>query len=158
MEKDYAHKSILRTSDFIMTVILVVGGLIEYFLIWHWDLPLPNHLRILFGLIPLIFGISLIAQSKSELNKAQQPSQPGRPTSKIIQSGIYSKTRNPTYLGCSIMLLGLGVILNFYTWMIGSGLSLILMHVLLVLPEERYLASKFPKEFSRYKEKVNRWI
>ncbi|MGW9686352.1 methyltransferase family protein [Flagellimonas sp. 2504JD1-5] len=158
MTQDYAHKSILRTSDFILTIIIVIGGLVEYFFIWHWSLPIPEYLRIILGTVLLLFGISLIAKSKSELDKAEQPSEPGKPTTQIIQTGIYALTRNPTYFGCAILLLGLGITFNFFTWAIGSLFALILMHMLLVLPEEKYLTSKFPKEFSEYRKKVRRWI
>ncbi|WP_420601857.1 methyltransferase family protein [Flagellimonas sp.] len=158
MKEDYAHKSILHTSDFILTIVIVVGGLVEYFLLWHWSMPIPEYLRIILGITLLLFSISLIAKSKSELNKAKQPSEPGKPTTQIIQSGIYAQTRNPTYLGCAILLLGLGITFNFYSWVVGSLFALVLMHVLLVLPEEKYLSAKFPKEFSEYKKKVRRWI
>ncbi|WP_420322648.1 methyltransferase family protein [Flagellimonas sp.] len=158
MKEDYAHKSILRTSDFILTIIIVVGGLVEYFFIWHWSLPINVCLRTILGIVLLLFGISLIVKSKSELDKAQQPSEPGKPTTQIIQTGIYAITRNPTYFGCAVLLLGLGITFNFFTWAIGSLLALILMHVFLVLPEEKYLSAKFPEEFSEYKNKVRRWM
>lgn len=158
MKRDSAHNSIYRTSDFLLLIILGVGALVEYLLIWHWALSIPTYIRVTLGTIITTISISLIVISKSTLNKEKQPSEPGKPTTQIIQSGIYGKTRNPTYLGCGILLLGFGITFNFFTWIIGSFLSVILMHFLLILPEEKYLMSKFLREFSSYKKKVRRWL
>lgn len=158
MTIDSAHSSMYRTSDFILLIILLSGGLIEYLFIWELSLQVAVYIRIIIGIAIITLGIFLIGKSNSTLKKERQPSEPGKATTQIIQSGIYSKTRNPTYLGCSILLLGLGIVFNFFAWIVGAFLSLILMHFLLVIPEEKYLTSKFPQEFDSYKKKVRRWI
>lgn len=158
MKKDAAHSSIYRTSDFLLAVIFVLGALVEYLFLWNWSLSLSISIRIALGTLIIIMGIVLIAQSKQALDKAKQPSAPGRPTTEIIQWGIYAKMRNPTYLGCGLLVLGLGVCFNFVTWMIGSLIVVVLMHFLLVLPEENYLKSKFPEAYAAYAKKVRRWV
>ncbi|WP_430967324.1 methyltransferase family protein [Spongiimicrobium sp. 2-473A-2-J] len=158
MKKDAAHSSIYRTSDFLLVVIFGLGALVEYFLFWDWSLPLSIYSRIALGTLITIMGMVLIAQSKQALNQAKQPSAPGTPTTEIIQWGIYAKMRNPTYLGCGLLVLGLGVCFNFVAWMIGSLIAVLLMHFLLVLPEETYLKSKFPEAYAAYAKKVRRWL
>ncbi|MDN5204506.1 methyltransferase [Fulvivirgaceae bacterium BMA10] len=158
MKKDAAHNSIYQTSDFILIAIFIVGALIEYGFLWHWSLPIAIWIRLMLGIIFLIIGIYFIMAGKSALDKEKQPSEPGKPTTHIVQSGIYKVTRNPTYLGCCLLLLGSGVTFNFIAWMAGSFICFLLMHHFLVLPEEKYLMSKFPEAFSSYVSKVKRWL
>ena len=37
---------------------------------------------------------------------------PGHPTSKVVKTGVFAISRNPLYLGGSILLLGITLILN----------------------------------------------
>ena len=36
--------------------------------------------------------------------------------------------------------------------------SLVVCQVVLIAPEERYLAAKFGEEYARYRRSVNRWV
>ena len=158
MKGESAHNSIYQTSDFILLVTMFLGFLIEYFLIWDWSLPMPFYLRIVIGIAVTTLGSLMIVMSKSAFNKASQHSEPGKLTTQIVQTGIYGKMRNPTYLGVSLVVLGLGVLFNFISWIFGSLIAAILMHFILIKPEEKYLLSKFPEEYANYMKKVRRWI
>jgi len=76
----------------------------------------------------------------------------------LVQSGIFSRTRNPIYLGDLLILAGITLYLD-------AVLALVLVPVLarvlerrFILPEEDRLRRKFRADFARYCQKTRRWI
>ncbi len=158
MAQDVAHSSIFRTSDFIVLLALVCGAVIEYVLFWDWSLPLSTPRRVFVGAIVARMGVALIFASRIALREANQPSKPGKPATQIVTSGVFRYTRNPTYLGLGILMLGIGVAANYIAWIALSILAVVAMHYVLVIREEEYLVSEFPNEYLCYKSRVRRWI
>ncbi len=103
----------------------------------EWVAPSTGLSAIVLGIVVTSAGLLLILMSKSAFNKANQSSHPGKPNTQIIQTGIYGKMRNPTYLGGSLLVIGAGLLFNFISWIFGSLLAAILMHFLLIKPEEK---------------------
>ena len=158
MHQDAAHSSIVRTSDFIVSVALIAGGALEHTFLWDVGLPFSGALRIPAGLAVVGIGAALIVAGRRALSLADQPSKPGVPTTGLVTTGVFRYTRNPVYLGLAIVVLGLGIAANFVAWIALAGPVLIAMHGLLVRPEERYLREQFPEDFAAYASKVRRWI
>lgn len=103
-------------------------------------------------------GLVLIAMAAVEFRRAKTTIVPHQTPSHIIQSGIFSKTRNPIYLGDAMILAGL--ILRF-----DAVLSLPLVPIFIwvierrfILPEEDRMRREFRMDYARYLEKVRRWI
>ena len=76
----------------------------------------------------------------------------------MVQTGIFSRTRNPIYLGDVLLLTG--VILKM-----DAVLSLVLVPVFVwllekrfIVPEEDRLRRKFRSDFARYERKTRRWV
>ncbi|MBS0405024.1 MAG: isoprenylcysteine carboxylmethyltransferase family protein [Proteobacteria bacterium] len=81
-----------------------------------------------------------------------------RRASTLVTRGIYRVTRNPMYLGMLGVLAGWAVWLgNIAAWL-GLPLSMALLTVLQIRPEERILAERFGAEFERYAARVRRWL
>lgn len=103
-------------------------------------------------------GVVLLALAVHEMRRRKTTIIPHRDADALVQSGIFSRSRNPIYLGDVMMLAGL--ILYF-----DAVLSLPLIPILLwilekrfVIPEENRMRRKFRADFARYCEKVRRWI
>ena len=72
--------------------------------------------------------------------------------------GIYGRTRNPLYLGTTLIYLGLSVAAGS-RWAIGLLVPLLwVINVGVVKREERYLERKFGDAYRDYKARVRRWI
>ena len=76
----------------------------------------------------------------------------------IVEVGPYRWTRNPMYLGMTLVYLAVAL------WA-DSWMPMLLLWPLLetvkrgvILREERYLSEKFGEEYGRYKERVRRWF
>jgi protein-S-isoprenylcysteine O-methyltransferase Ste14 len=153
-----AHNSFYQTSDFIIFCSMFAGALIEYFFLWGSGLPVSMSIRIFVGVAAVSIGIGLVITSRLELKRANQPTEPGVPTTELVTTGIFSHTRNPLYLGLVILLAGLGLCLNYIAWIFLSAIAAIVIHFVLVIPEEEYLISKFGSEYQSYMSDVPRWM
>jgi len=78
--------------------------------------------------------------------------------SSLVDSGIFSFSRNPMYLALLLALLGWGVFLhNFYSLAL-TVVFVVYMNRFQIRPEERALEKVFGSAFLEYKQKVRRWI
>lgn len=85
------------------------------------------------------------------------PMRPGNATT-LVTAGIYRRTRNPMYLGLSIVLLGWGVYLaNALALLILPGFVLYTTRFQ-ILPEERALSALFGAQYQTYQASVRRWL
>ena len=107
----------------------------------------------MFGLITAILAIILFKKTKTTIN----PMTPEETTT-LVTTGIFSRTRNPMYLGLffviSSTILFFGswfgiIILMFFVWYINK---------FQIIPEEEAIEKLFGDEYSEYKKNVRRWI
>jgi protein-S-isoprenylcysteine O-methyltransferase Ste14 len=83
---------------------------------------------------------------------------PTLPTTALVVDAIYGRTRNPLYLGMTLVYLGLGVAAGSL-WATGLVVPLLwVINVGVVKREERYLEGKFGDAYRAYKARVRRWI
>ncbi len=103
-------------------------------------------------------GFVLMLLALSEFRRHRTTMIPHRTPAVLIQSGIFSRTRNPVYLGDVLILTGL--ILRF-----DAVLSLPLIPVFVwvlerrfILPEEDRMRRTFRMDWARYERKARRWV
>lgn len=103
-------------------------------------------------------GLLLMVLALSEFRRHATTVHPHGTPKQLIQSGIFSRSRNPIYVGDTLVLAGL--ILRF-----DAVLALPLVPVFVwvierrfILPEEDRLRRTFRTDFARYERKVRRWI
>jgi protein-S-isoprenylcysteine O-methyltransferase Ste14 len=83
---------------------------------------------------------------------------PYLPTTALVVDGIYGRTRNPLYLGTTLVYLGLSVAAGSL-WAIMLVVPLLwVINVGVVAREERYLERKFGDAYRAYKARVRRWV
>jgi protein-S-isoprenylcysteine O-methyltransferase Ste14 len=130
----------------------------------QWILPLsfPRGLIIpvltLAGILLIFAGISLVVLARRAFAQYGQPTDPGRPTTKIVTTGAFSISRNPLYLGGVCVLLGISLAFNLPWVFIFLLPSIAACHSILIAPEEDYLAAKFGEEYREYTARVYRWL
>jgi protein-S-isoprenylcysteine O-methyltransferase Ste14 len=79
-------------------------------------------------------------------------------TSTLVTTGAYAWTRNPMYLGLSILLLGWAIRLGTLSPFVGPLLFAPLIARVQIRPEEYALRMRFGKDYDHYCQRVNRWI
>jgi protein-S-isoprenylcysteine O-methyltransferase Ste14 len=110
------------------------------------------------GIGLFVVGVALIVLARREFARYGQPTDPGRPTGRVVTSGIFSVSRNPLYLGCVCVLAGIGLAVNLIWMLILLLPAAVACHYVLIAPEERYLAARFGDEYRAYTAAVHRWF
>ena len=114
------------------------------------------------GLAALLFagGVGLIVAARVTLNRAHttwHPTEPARSTS-LVTSGVFRCSRNPTYLGMLLVLVGWSVVLANPLALALTALFVLYLNIFQIGPEERALAAAFGDEYRTYAGRVRRWI
>jgi protein-S-isoprenylcysteine O-methyltransferase Ste14 len=76
----------------------------------------------------------------------------------LVTTGVYAWTRNPMYLGLTILLLGLAIELKALSAFLGPVLFVPLIQRFQILPEEHALRLRFGETYGEYCRRVNRWL
>ncbi len=83
---------------------------------------------------------------------------PHRRSSYLVTCGPFRFTRNPIYLGYTIMMVGLGLITVNPWFFIMASASVAVTTAFAIRNEELHLLSRFGFEFERYCRATSRWI
>lgn len=158
MNNQAAHTSLWKTSDVIFGGALLIGLVLNYILPLSMENVVTANIRIILGSVISALGILIAVLAKVEFSRAKQPSAPDRPTTSLVQDGIFRYTRNPLYLGLVIGLVGLGLAFNIAWWIILAGPIAGLTQWALIIPEEKYLLEKFGNGYFLYAARVRRWL
>ncbi len=158
MSTDSAHKSWWQISEVVFGVPFLAALALQLAV----PLSFPRA-----GLTPaitsggaalIIVGVALIVLARREFAQRGQPTDPGRPTTRVVTTGVFSISRNPIYLGAACFLAGIGLAVNLPWVLVLLMPSLVACHYVLIIPEEKYLVAKFGEEYLAYAAAVHRWI
>ncbi len=84
--------------------------------------------------------------------------EPNGVASALLTSGPFRWTRNPLYLGLSILLLCFGILLDS-AWMLGLvPVLMLLLDRLVIAREEVRLRAQFGDAYEAYTRRVRRWL
>lgn len=121
-------------------------------------LPIDPMIRIIAGLLALLTGVALLVWAQGLFARTGQNPIPWKPTPELIFQGPYRFTRNPMYLGMTLVVFGFGIALNNLWISLLALPALLVVHLVAVLPEERYLSEKFGETYKQYLEQVRRYL
>jgi len=110
------------------------------------------------GLVLLLSGLALGAAAHVHFRRTGQHPAPWKPSPELILRGPYRFTRNPMYVGMSLVQVGIGLLANDLWISFLTVAALAIVHFIAVLPEERYLSAKFEAEYGAYVARVRRYL
>lgn len=158
MSVGVAHQRWWQIFEVVFGIPLLIAIALHLAVPFSLPLGFLTPVRIPIGVALIVAGATLVARARRELAQHGQPTDPGRPTSRIVTTGPFSISRNPLYLGGVCVLAGVAVALDV-PWMLVMLIpALVACHFVLITPEERYLAATFGEEYDRYAASVRRWI
>jgi protein-S-isoprenylcysteine O-methyltransferase Ste14 len=114
--------------------------------------------RLIIGAVVFLAGAALIAWAIVTLTRAGTQVPTTKPTTLIVAHGPYRFSRNPIYVGFCLCLIGLGIGLNNAWLLFAFAGFFVLMNMVVIEREERYLTSKFGTDYVLYKKQVRRWL
>ncbi len=110
------------------------------------------------GAALVLAGLLLMIAAVWELRRHHTTIDPREPPSAIVTTGVFAWSRNPIYLGDTLVLAGLAL-----WWDSVLGLFLVPVFVWVItrrfiLKEEARLSELFGSEFADYSDRVRRWF
>lgn len=158
MNVDSAHKSRWKIGEVVFGIPFLASIALQFVIPFSLSQGILRQVLIPLGIVFVIVGIGFIVLARREFAQYGQPTDPGYPTSKVVKTGVFAISRNPLYLGGSIFLLGIALMLNTLWAILMLLLSIIMCHYVLIIPEELYLTTKFDNEYAEYLASVHRWL
>jgi protein-S-isoprenylcysteine O-methyltransferase Ste14 len=155
---DSAHKSNWEIAEVVFGIPFLISIALHFIVPFSLPQGILRQVLIPIGIVLIIIGIGVIILARREFAHHDQPTDPGHPTTRIIQTGVFAASRNPLYLASVMIFLGLALALNMPWGLITLLVSIVLCHYVLIIPEEQYLATKFGKEYEDYAASVHRWL
>jgi protein-S-isoprenylcysteine O-methyltransferase Ste14 len=92
------------------------------------------------------------------IEKAGTPIRTDRPVPRLVTDGPFRYTRNPGYLGLTMLYAGIAVLRNALWAILLLPLVLYVIQRQVIGREERYLERTFGEEYLAYKARVRRWV
>jgi len=77
---------------------------------------------------------------------------------KLVTSGPYTYSRNPMYVGWSLIYLGIAFVINSFWLIVLFPLVMIYIHFIDIPKEERFLERKFGSQYSEYRKRVRKYL
>ena len=158
MSTDAAHKSWWQISEVVFGIPFLAALALQLAVPLSFPRTGLTPVIILGGAALIIVGVALIVLARREFAQRGQPTDPGRPTTAVVTTGVFSISRNPIYLGAACFLAGVALAINLPWVLIFLMPSLVACHYVLIAPEEKYLAARFGEEYRVYAAAVHRWI
>lgn len=92
------------------------------------------------------------------LSKAGTTVLPTRAAEALVTKGPFAFSRNPIYLGNTMLMTGIGFIAGSLWFLLLAFIAGFLTQKLAIEPEEKNLAHRFGKQYRDYQKKVRRWF
>ncbi|MGL4291407.1 MAG: methyltransferase family protein [Phreatobacter sp.] len=110
------------------------------------------------GSICLAAGLALSVWASATLARGHTTSLPHAPASRLVTNGPFRFTRNPTYLGQTLIIAGFGALQASPWYLAASVVYLMLITRFAIRPEEAHLALRFGEQWTAYRSQVRRWL
>ena len=150
---DMKKRKPLPPTYFIASLLLLVA----LHFIWPVKHLIPSPFRYL-GVTLIVIGLWLNLWADSLFKKRQTTVKPFERATTLMVEGPFRFTRNPMYLGMSLILAGLAVVLGSLTTFAVPVAFFVAMEVAFIRHEQKALEEAFGQEFLDYRQRVRRWL
>ena len=129
----------------------------------RWPAPVfhggaPRLVALYAGLAFVAAGLLIAFLAEISFLRAGTATLPIRPATALVTAGVYRHTRNPMYLGMTLVLAGFGLAANSLWYLAATPLAMFAVLRLAILPEEAWLTARFGAAYMAWKGRTRRWI
>ena len=113
--------------------------------------------RIAIAVVLIAAGAALAIPAMRGFRSAGTHVEPWKPSLALVTDGIFGWLRNPMYVGVTLLLTGLSILLASDWMLVMTIIFVPVIHFGVVKREERYLEAKFGDAYRQYKARVPRY-
>ena len=110
------------------------------------------------GLPYIAFGFFMVQQTRRLFKKENTEIHTFKTPNRLITHGFFRYTRNPIYVGFSLVLFGIVLLTGQFLGLITWSLFVCLVNWWYIPHEEQQMQTQFGEAFTAYQNKVRRWI
>ncbi len=111
-----------------------------------------------FGIAVMLAGLGLDIAAMVTMHRGRANILPHRAATALVTNGPFSLSRNPIYLGNTLLLGGAGLAFA-NAWLVAAAIiAAQLVAMLAIRREEAHLAAKFGAEWQAYAQRTPRWL
>ena len=155
MKSENDSPNVIAPPPLIFLSGLLIGGLISWFFPAEF---LPKGLARVTGIALAVAGLAIIVTTILQMRRAKTNVEPWKPTTAILDDGLYAVSRNPIYAAMILIYLGVSFLFNSIWFLPILPLVILVIHYGVITREEKYLTGKFGDEYLNYTNRVRRWI
>jgi protein-S-isoprenylcysteine O-methyltransferase Ste14 len=155
---DVATPGVIMRPPRLYLACLLLGLALDRALPLPLDLPGTVPMQWIAGACLIVIGGSIFAAGVRNFSRAATPVPGSQPVRSLVVAGIHGWSRNPIYVGMSLVYAGIGIAARS-SWVFVLALPLaIIMRYIVVAREEAYLERHFGDAYRDYKARVRRWL
>jgi protein-S-isoprenylcysteine O-methyltransferase Ste14 len=145
---------VIAPPPLVYAVPLVCGLLVQY---WY-PIPVVAHrVAVPLGIVSVLLGLVGLPAIRA-FRRAKTSPRPWRPSTALVTTGPYRFTRNPMYVGFTLLYAGVAIWVNAIWPLLFLPLVLVVMQVGVIAREEAYLERVFGDAYREYRRRVRRWL
>jgi protein-S-isoprenylcysteine O-methyltransferase Ste14 len=137
---------------------LALGSLLSLVIPIGPRLASPNGSALTVGLTFVALGFALAGFSARAFHRAGTEVVPGCSASALVTTGPYRFTRNPIYIGMTLVYFGLALVMTSIWVLLLLIPVLMILQQGVVMQEEAYLKRRFGAAYRKYQAHVPRWL
>ena len=152
------NAGVIAPPPLLALAVIVIGIALDWLLpAYVLSLLLSLEDRIVIGVLLIVIGLGLAVSALGLFRSAKTHAEPWKPSTALVTEGIFKWLRNPMYVGVTLILAGLSILLAS-DWMLVMTIVFVpVIHFGVVKREERYLTAKFGEAYRRYMAAVPRY-
>jgi len=148
-------KIITMKPPHIAMVLLMIAFAVQLFVpganVILWPIPMLGILWFGLGFALMIWAFKWFRKKQTVLHPTEKPLV-------LVTEGPYRFSRNPMYLGITLMLLGIGFVVGTLPLFVAPFIFFFIVNSVFVPYEEKAMAAVFAEAYLDYKKRVRRWL
>lgn len=152
------HPDVIVFPPLIFLAALTIACVLQWLMPLGFTAAINQAWRLGIGAAVIITGAPIMISGRLALMRRGTNVSPLQPTTAIATQGIFQWTRNPLYVGGTLLMIGVALLFALDWLLLLTVPSFSVLHFGVVRREERYLDQKFGDVYRRYKSSAPRYI
>jgi protein-S-isoprenylcysteine O-methyltransferase Ste14 len=159
VEEDSRGPNVRLPPPLLFAMPLLTGFVVQYFVPTHLVTGAgPARTLRLVGIAEIAIALALMAWAMSTFLRFRTPIIPMHRARALVNEGPFNLTRNPMYLGLTVLYIGITFVANALWPLVFLPEAIALTYLFAIRLEEAYLAREFGDAYREYCSRVRRWL